>query len=396
MIKIRTPQLRSEHFFSMFLVLFWGKDIIFSYIKGVLLRIPYIKLIANFYFPALIAVCLCLALPYILSCIKPKDIIFILIALLIYLSQIILFPLNREYLLSVAPSFFVTVLSLYFVGLCIDENMHFKILYISSVVNVFAFIFYITVLSADASSDKLLYSGFMHRAYTLLPQILVIIGHAFKKANIFNITTGVVGSIVLATCGNRGSMLLLFVFIIICLFFFTERKLRKSVYTFIVIACASMILFYEWIVERLSVFITTLGMSPRLLNYITSGGFFESNSRNVILENLFKMIGKNPLIGYGLASDHIVTGSYAHNFVVELWTSFGVVIGTLLCIITAVVIIKSWANNKNSIILNVLVFAGFLKLFISNSFLFEGMFFLLLGYCVSLIRKDRQIISKKG
>lgn len=355
-----------------------------------MLRIPYIKLVANYYFPVLIAVCLALALPFILSYIKPKDIIFVLIITMVYFFQVVLYPSNREYLLSVSMDFFATVLPLYFIGLCIDERKHFNILYIASIVNVFAFILYISVLSNEAHSDQLLYSGFMHRAYTLLPQLLVIIGHAMKKPNVFNITTGVVGGIVLATCGNRGSVLLLFAFIIIGLLFLVERKVRKGVYAFICISFAFILFFYQWIIEQLSALIANWGMSPRFLNYIISGGFFESKGRSVITQKLFEMIAENPLAGYGLAADHVATGSYAHNLVIELWTSFGVIIGTLLFIFTAFIITKAWTNNKNAIILSVLVCAGFFKLFISNSFLFEGMFFVLLGYCVSLIRKNKQ------
>ncbi len=396
MLTIRIPRFRSEHFFSMFLVLFWGQDIIFSYIKGILLRIPYIKLTVDYYFPVLIVFCLAFSLPYILRSVLPKDIIFVLIVAMVYFSQVVLYPSNREYLLSVSVDVFTKILPLYFIGLCIDENKHFNILYIASVVNVFAFILYISVLSGEAHSDQLLYSGFMHRAYTLLPQLLVIIGYAIKKPNIFNITTGIVGSVVLVTCGNRGSVLLLFVFIVIGLFFLVERKVRKGVCAFMLIAGISVLLFYQWIIEQLSILISTLGMSPRFLNYIISGGFFESNGRNVITQKLLEMIGENPLVGYGLASDHIATGSYAHNFVIELWTSFGVVTGTLLFTVTAFVIIKAWTNNKNAIILCVLICVGFFKLFISSSFLFEGMFFVLLGYCVSLLRKDRQISNRKG
>lgn len=396
MKEIRIPRFRSEQFFSLFLILFWGQDTVFNYIRAIILRIPYVNIGADYYFPIAIFVCFVLSLPYVVKAVSPKDLLFLLISAIFYFLQTLLFPENREYLMSIAVNFFTVVLPLYIVGLRMDSEKHFKILYISSLVNICAFSLY-TLFSSDSNdSHQVLYSGFMSRAYILLPQLLVAIGYAFKKPNWINITIGIAGGVLLAMCGNRGSILLLVVFIMFCLFFFVGKKLRKSVYAVVSFVGVSIVLFYQWIVKALGALILVWGMSPRFLNYITSGGFFESEGRDSITQTLLDKISEKPIIGYGLAANHVITESYAHNFVLELWTDFGIIAGSVLIGVVSCIIIKAWMKNKKDVLLCTLLCVGFFKLFISSSFLFEGMFFALLGYCVTLNRKGKLLTDRKG
>ena len=109
---IRIPKLKAEHFFGMFLLLFWGKDILFSYVSAVLIRIPYVKYIANFVIPTLMLVCLLFSLPYLSKTILWKDLLFAFSVGIVFLLHILLYPENVE-TGSIAGQFFLNVFPLY-------------------------------------------------------------------------------------------------------------------------------------------------------------------------------------------------------------------------------------------------------------------------------------------
>lgn len=396
MLKIRIPRLDGQWFFTAFLIAFWGKDSVLTYGRAILLRIPYIKLVADYFIPALLLACLIPAIPFILRAVLPKDLLFLIGCSAVFLFHVILFPANSEYLLSLADEFFLILLPLYVIGLRMDAQRDLKALYVCSIINICAFCVYVLASSDETDIQQILYSGFMHRAYTLLPQLLIVLGSALKKWNVLNFSVSVLGVILLIACGNRGSILILSMFMIMGLLFLTCNKLKKAVFASAFSVGFVCICFYRQIETLLSVLIEKLGMSPRLLNYLSEGNFFHSESRMGISKLLLKMIGDRPFIGYGLTADHVMTGSYAHNFAIELWMSFGVIVGSVLLIIVACVVLRAWFYHKSDVLLSTLLCTGFFKLFISSSFLLEGLFFVLFGYCMSLNRKAGFASVQKG
>ena len=395
MFKIHIPKFTSEMFFVMFFIVFWGQDTLFAYIRAIFLRIPYIKMSADYFIPTLMFGCLILAIPYILQNVCMKDIIFLTGCCEVFFLHMILFPANSAYMLSISGNFIFMILPLYIVGLCLDWEKISKILYWSSVINICTFILYIFITDAEKNMIQNQYSGYIHRAYVLLPQLLIVVGHAFRNTNAWNVSLSVFGSMILLTCGNRGSLVILLVFLLVCLLFLLKKHFKKRVYISIAFIGVAIVCTYQWIIEQLGALILKWGLSPRVLNFLIAGGFFESNGRNETAELLWKMISENYLFGYGLTSDHVITGSYAHNILLEFWMAFGLFVGSILFIYVVYTVAKAWKNNKTDILLVVLICVGFLKLFVSSSFLLEGLFFAMLGYCVALNRRRNLSIRWK-
>lgn len=391
-MEFRIPKLHSEHFFGIFLALFWGQDILVNYVRAVLLRIPYIKYAADYVFPVLMFVCLLLALPYLAKSISWRDILFAVLAVVVFVMHILLYPQNEE-LLSISGTFFVAVFPLYFIGLRFEVSKHWRFLYIMSIVNIWAFgIYYILLGSNAADSNQAGYTSYMHRAYVLLPQLLVVLVEIFKKSNLLNILTGLAGLSLLLMCGNRGSVLLLLIFTAFCVLYSIEKKKRFIVYAGVISAGAVIFFYYELLFGALISLFMQLGMSTRVFDRLLEGTFFESNGRDVINNKLAAAILENPIFGYGLASDRTIAGSYAHNYAMELWAAFGVIVGSAILAATVYVIGMAWLKTKEKtarMFLFVLICVGFLKIFISSSFLHEGLFFLLIGVCVAQLRKSR-------
>ena len=71
----------------------------------------------------------------------------------------------------------------------------------------------------------------------------------------------------------------------------------------------------------------------------------------------------------------------------------GFIIGTMILIIISVLLISAfvYSNKHEKAFLLVMIFGGgFFKLFLSSSYLLEFQFFMLMGYCLCLIRKYRK------
>lgn len=401
-MSIRIPtKLNSEKFFRMFLILFWGKDILFSYGSAALSRIPYIKYVAAYVLPTLMLLCLLASLPYFVRMLSWKDICFGVAVVSIFLLNIILYPENEE-LLVLGASFFTVVLPMYFVGLRLNISKYWRPLYLLSIINVWLFSAYYLLLGGSAGSgDVSDFSSHMGRAYTLLPQLILVISGTIRSRKLLDLLTSCLGFVMLLMCGNRGSILIVVIYLIMYILLVSEKKRRMSVYAGVIAVCGIIHFFFEGLVTTLSLLFARLGMSTRVFTRLLEGSFFQSEGRNYIAGKLIEAIMAKPIIGYGLAGDRTIAGSYAHSYVLELWTSFGMILGSVMLIATAYTIVKAWLNTKDKIaksFLLLLICVGFIKLFISSTFLQEGFFFLLLGVSVAQIRQSRRYVelTKRG
>lgn len=388
-MKIRIPKLTAEYFYISFLALFWGRDILFSYARAILLRIPYISYLADYIIPCLMLACILLALPYFAKALLPADLLFTVITATIFMLHLLIFPKNEE-LLSLAGTFWISVFPLYFVGLGLNTTKHIRTLYIMSLINIWVFAAYYLFIGGSSFEEAHdAYGSYMGRAYVLLPQLMLVIYGFLRKKTPLNIITGILGIVLLLMFGNRGSVLLLLLFLLLYFLFNTAGKKRGYVYVGAASAFGLLAYFYEIISVFFGALFPRLGMSVRIFERIADGTFFESQGRNVILKKLQIAILENPFWGNGLCSDRTISGSYAHNYAYELWTAFGVILGTLILAATIAVILRGWRKSEDQEsrgILLLLFCVGFLKLFISSSFLHEGNFFMLLGYCVTRSR----------
>lgn len=361
----------------------------FSYARGVLLRIPYIKYTADYFFPILTGICLLLSVHYLIKALTWPDVIFVMSVLLIFMVHMLVYPENSDYLLSISGTFLATVLPMYLIGVCFDMDKHIKLLYYASLLNIGLFVMYNLSTSTYVMNSEAAYTSSMSRAYTLLPQLLMVVGQCFKKPNVINISAGIVGGIFLMMCGNRGALLLYVFFIVACVIFLVQKK-GWPFYLVTASVVGVVLYFYEWILNLLRVWFLSMGVSTRVIERLAAGDFFESTGRDTITETLLLAIGENPFMGYGMGGDMAIVGSYAHNLAMEMWTSFGVLLGSALLIGILVVFVRGWLGAREEDekhILLVLLCVGLLKLYLSNSYLLEGMFFLLLGVCVGITRK---------
>ncbi len=373
--------------------LIWIKDIILSYVKGVILKLPVVNNIAEFFIPVLISFFVILSVPEFLKKIKLSDFMFYITIVLICILNFFIFPDNQNVLLKIIPTFLLFVVPMYFIGTSIDFKRVYKLLYWLSVFTIFTRFLYSLTFEKAMSEVESLYVGNMMASYQLLPHVCVVVLAFFNKPNVINIISSVIGIIFIFSFGSRGPLVCLAVLVILYLLFFKKYKRPLLVYTSIITAGGLLFVFFDRLLMWFYNISLKLGLSVRIFAKFFEGDFFVSSSRNRIIELLFEKISQKPVLGYGIAGDRTIIGGYSHNLAVELWVSFGIIIGTILIgalfFICIRALMKSKRNSIDNMAILLLICCGLINLFISGSYLSAPYLFLLIGLCIAVFRKNK-------
>lgn len=392
MLKVRKT-INAKDFFTILLFLFWGRDHFWRHVRTVLERIPFVNEIAEMIIPALTVICILGAFPYMVKAVSYKDILFLVTIGIAFCLNLLIYKDTYSYIIGLLPTFWITVFPVYFIGLRLDPEEDLKKLYQFSLLNIWLLILITLLLGDPMSEERSLYQGAMGRAYSLLPQLLMVSIYFLKKPNLWNTVTFIAGMIYLFFCGTRGAMICFFAFL--AFYILLRKPLRKNlVLYFVGIVLVSVVLvFYEPLLLWLQDVVGKLGMSQRTIMKLLSGDFLTSDSRNRIQAQVIEGVLDRPAFGYGIAGDRALVGTYSHNIALEYLASYGIVLGGLLFVLTLFLIFggyKRAASSQAKELILALSCSAFLKLFISSTYLEEQLFFLLLGVCAAQFRKKAE------
>ena len=156
-------------------------------------------------------------------------------------------------------------------------------------------------------------------------------------------------------------------------------------------------MYFDFIVLGLHGIMEQLGFSVRIFEKIIEGEITDSSGRDVIVNKLFSELNANPW-GLGLLGDRVVTGIYAHNFFIEIIVSYGYFVGSMICMLLLICIVKAlrtYRHTNSSLFYMSMVCFGFLPLMTSHSFLTYPNFWLFVGYTISILstKKSKSINS---
>lgn len=365
-----------------------------TYVRWVIMRLPIIGSMADeIIFMTYIAV-IVLALPQIINRTRISDIAFGIITVAICLINIILFPSNASALEENLPTFLFYTFPLYYVGLSMDYKKFYPWLYWLSIITIIAYSARRIFVAAPMDDAQSQYQGDMWEAYNMLPHVCVVVLAALKKPAILNTMVSTVGIIMLASLGSRGPLLCLLIMMSVYLMLYKKYK-RPNLSKVIILVVAAVILVYlDNIMIGMRDIAENMGLSVRVFDLYLEGEIAESRERAIIRKTLMRMIKDNPVFGYGLYSDYTAVGIYAHNIVLELLLTFGVIAGGGLFSVLIILLLKALITAKRSdsfaIIILPLFASGFIKLFLSGSYMSEINLFLLLGICISEFRINRK------
>ena len=145
--------------------------------------------------------------------------------------------------------------------------------------------------------------------------------------------------------------------------------------------------FFELLFDR-------LGVDLRIINKLLSGEFFDFSNRTYIYELSGEIIKENGIKISGFFADRYYLRNYAeyhdwiayaHNLILESLIDFGWILGSAMIIALTVLLIRCAlrSSQEKKIVLLIISVLVLFRLFVSSSFMIEGLFYTLLGILFS-------------
>lgn len=381
--------------FIFLVFLFWIKDTVLSFVVEAISRILFIGEIAQFIIPSLFLFSILLSLPFILRNILARDLIYACIFVLIVLISGVFFPQNLIYIEDKLWNILGLSLPLYFVGICFRHQSMKKTLYYASIVSVivmFSYQIYILNTGRELHSDN------MNAAYNVLPSVMYLLYYSFEKNKLIGWIFAVIGFILLFIFGTRGPILacVIFVFVSIILKFLSIKNILIKGLIVLVGLFVIWFLFSGDNLLNIAKILATkfeeIGFSTRVFDFYIQGNLNYNSGRDVLQEKIWNAIQENPF-GYGCMGDRPIINTYVHNIVLEMLCSYGIIGGTVALLGLIVLILTALTKAKGTDEFRpLLMFVTMVltKLMLSGSYIVEPYFFLLIGLCVRIIRKNKK------
>lgn len=389
--------IKRQQMFALLIFWIWAQEILLQYIRAVLIRLPLIGVYSDIVLTAFFIAIVFFAIPCFR--IHKSDILLLFFIIAVFVLEYFLYKSGQVYLEKYAVSFLIKILPLYFVGVSFgktkDREKIVYQMYIISMLTLISAIVYRIVFGASMSDEVSKYVGDMDHAYKILPHCCLIAYYAVKRTNVLNLICVAIGGFYLLILGTRGAVLLYLVLVAVLLIMGRTSKgaVSRTVILFVTVGGFVISSWYDTAILWMYQKARQLGLSVRIFDKLIKGELAVSGGRDTISETLLYAIKENPFLGYGLCSDRVLAGNYAHNIALELWVEFGIIFGTAILIIVFVVLFRGYRateeEGKKGLIL-ALIFASFFKLFLSGSYLDERLLPFLMGMCVGSIRQGKR------
>jgi len=377
---------------ELLIALAWASPIL-GYVKAIVLRLPFGEVFGEILVPIIFFVLLCMSFSYLSKFFRGSDFLFVLLLFTGYLLQYILFPANEEVLDEYFLPLFLTVIPMFFIGVAIDIKDIFKLFYILSIVCVLLqainTLFFETTERLSDFEDR----AQMYEAYKLLPHVVFCFWGWLKKFNVFSLLVSLLGLFLLFSFGSRGPVACVLLFVALYVLLFKLFKGKIIVVLLLGILAAVIVLYSDVIMLALQNLLSQLGLNIRIIRLLTEGesAIIDSSGRDELSEILIRQLDITPIFGHGIGGTWKFIGAYSHSIILDFLISFGLIPGMLLLLSILYIIIKGYracktVEEKGFLLVLICCFA---KLFISYTFLSDPSWTLLLGYCVGVIRRNR-------
>ena len=393
--KNKHPFLNRENLYTLFLCLVWGKGLL-VYTRTFIVNTP-LDILAPIIDSIILLLCVPIALKRLLQQIKVQDIIFITSVVIIYLFKYILFPQNSMILTELISVCLFGSLPLYLIGIQIDITKLQKAFQKTSIVVVVFCLFYSLIYSQrvhgalDSNADE------MGIAYFITPHVVFLLWQTLKKFNWITFISLFIGVLLILSYGTRGPLVCLCIWLIAYTLIVTNFRSKLLLTAIMIMIACAFYLYSNSILNFLFDFLPSIGMSNRIIEKIMTDSFIgyeHSSERDTILIQLWSALQQSHFNGYGIHGTWAISGGYAHNILFDFWISFGIIWGSILMLTILILFLRAFntckSEDEKALLLLLFTF-GFFKLFLSNLYLKEPYFWLLIGYCVYLIRNKYNV-----
>lgn len=387
--------INKELALNLTLCLAWV-PLLLTYLRGVYIRLPFIgeEHIDKAIVITMVIAVIC-SLPALINRFCLFDYVFYFLNTFYILSCYVFFPDNESYLDDFALTCIFQVFIYYFVGRLMDIERMFKVLVFFSTICIFADIYYYLILSPQIkAAEDIMFNDSMNTAYMALPHVLLLIWSTLEKFRIWKAVVSVFGLMFILSCGSRGPFLCITFFCVIYFFFYMYFKGALYVKVGIIATLAFVIANLNNVLYHITVFLTEHSLSTRILEHYAMGEMGNDTYRSVLREQIETALENGDhfmgLGAFGCRNHDVI---YAHYLPLDLVSTFGYFTGYLiLFLLIALIVTALWLSRgtKRQIFIVFMFSISIVKLFLSNTFLLEPYFYMLIGVCMSEILNRSQ------
>ena len=377
-----------DKFYLIFISYFW----LIGYSSGFWNRLGMDVDIANFVILLLLSL---LSFNKWKNKIRLSDIFLYLIITILYFISSLIYPNTYDDIFSHAFEVVFVTFSFLFIGISFKNKEYSG---------------WITTLSFGAIVINILYLLFFHsnvndyesmnRAYILLPSVLYILWQCFEHFKFKTFLMFIIGFVLECSMGSRGPFVCILFFTAVYLLFFKRYK-HGNVIRICIVGVSALLYFISTLLAELMIIIMSgLGMSTRIFDKVLNDALINyenSSGRDSIQTMLLKKLQQDDVgLGFGLFSDRKLTGHYAHNILIELWYSFGYMIGSLLLLLVLLLFVRFLficKNNDSKIFALIFFTVTIIKMCFSGTFIEDPFLYFFIGYCIYGIREANKLQS---
>lgn len=363
-------------------------SMLFPYLIGVVNKFPLFNEYPNVIIWAIIVIPAIFALPFIITKLCLADYFFYVLLVIYYLACYAFFPENASYLTENAFVCICCVFTYFFIGRIINIDKSFNIFILISAICIYADLFFFLVYAPEHSRmEDVAGDDNMWAAYQVLPHVLFMIWTTLEKFRLWKVITSILGVLFLLSCGTRGPFVCIAFFCIIYFFFY--MKFKGAIYIKIGIVTTILILLINLkpIISFLVKTLTGLQLSTRILEKIVTGELGNDSYRSILRDKLYSVMEEGEHFwGLGVFGCRHYDIIYPHFLPLDFFCTFGYFIGSILLI--SLFLLIGWAfwvtkGQKVQVFILYLFSISIIKLMLSNSFVLEPYFYMLIGVCVT-------------
>ena len=373
--------------YSLMVFIVWSTSLL-HYTRGFLYHLPFITDVIDEVMVAVYVISVLLALPALVNRFSIADYLFYLFCATFVLSGYAFFPRNAEFLDENVLICLFCVFPFYFLGRSMDFDRYFNALVLLSAACILIELFYYLVYAPDNSVvNEAQRNDNMYAAYRLLPHVGLLLWATLEKFRVWKALVLFLGLVFLLACGTRGTFVCLGFFGIIYFFFYMNFQGAIFIKVGIIALVALVIATLQDTLFFLVKTFTDFKLSTRIIEKFLEGDLGNDSHRSMLRDKLYAVMDSGDhfwgLGAFGCRNYYSII--YPHFMPLDFFCSFGYFLGSVLLILLfGLISFSLWcAKEKRSQVLIIFLFSiSIIKLMLSNTFLLEPFFYMLIGVCI--------------
>ena len=382
-----------EVFFNLLILLMWG-HLLLTYFRGFIGMVP---VIGDYQMESQIVLVVCIflaALPSVINRMAVIDWLFLASCLCIYLLNLGIFHNNYDFLVEKMFPTLCIVVPYFIMGRQLDIKKYLSpMMFISTLcIAISAFYFLIYMRNPAKMAERYAGEYYMEQSYILLPHAMLLFWQTIKDFKLWKLVISILGLFLIIAYGTRGPLACLGVFCIIYFFFYANFRFAIWIKGGIIATVALLSVFTQQILLFLQETLSSVDMSTRIIDRMLTGGLTHSTGRDYIKVKLYDLLEtRDSFWGFGLFSCEHFTFHYPHDYILDFFYTFGYTIGGILMLIVVYILCKAHIVSIQRIekeFILLLTCGTILKMFFSSTFIREEFYFVLIGFCVSILIRN--------